>query len=202
MENAYIVASLEDEKAKELGQIIANETTRKILNLLTKKNTNESEIAKELGIPISTVHYNIQQLLKAGLVKIKGFYYSPKGNKVNVYTLTRKLILIAPQGTNLVRSKIKNILPVLLITFGISVAIKLIYPATNLAMRAEMVERTAEGVKKVLGTAAEAAGGATGAVPILSNITRLATNYAAFFFGGSLLALLLYLLFTRSKAST
>jgi len=199
MANTYILTSLDDEKAAELGKIIANPTARKILNYLAENNACETDIAKELNIPLSTVHYNIQQLLKAELIKIKDFLYSEKGNKVYFYTLAKKLVLIAPKGSSIKRSKIKNILPVLLISLGISIAIKLIYPIANLSFKAKMAERAAVGIEKALGTA-EAAASATETAPVVSNITQLATNYAIFFFGGALLALLLYLIFIR-KAS-
>ena len=56
---------LEDEKSKELATIISNSTSRKILNYLsTKDEVSESDISKELKLPLSTIHYNLKQLKK------------------------------------------------------------------------------------------------------------------------------------------
>jgi len=185
-ETAYIVASLEDKKAKDLGQVISNENTRKILNLLTKKNATETEISKELNIPLSTIHYNIKQLLKTGLINIKGFYYSKKGNKINVYTLAKKLILIAPKGISVTRSKIKTILPTIFIALALSLFIKLFYSFRTVYLR------TTFGAQKTL-VAAESTAGQ------MITVAQISTYYALFFLLGALLGLGIYLLFTWRK---
>ena len=200
-ESTYIMTNLNDDQAEALGKIIANKTSRKILNLLAKKAQTESDLAKELKTPISTIDYNIKQLLKAKLIQTKDYFWSEKGNKMPIYSLSKKLVLIATEGTNVVRSKIRNLFPVLLITFGISVAIRLIYPKANLSLQTRAAEKTAEALQGGIQAGADEAASVTSSVPILGNLVHLATNYAAFFFGGALLAILLYLFFTRSKTS-
>ena len=190
-QSAYIVASLEDKKSKALGNIISNEKTRAILNLLTKKNATESEIASELGMPLSTVNYNIKSLLKAGMINIKGFYYSKKGNKINVYTLAKKLILIAPKGISLARSKIKTILPTVLIAAAVSGIIKLFY---SIQSRTYAQATLAEGTREVAEKAVETVGAISAAQQIL-----VSTYHALFFLFGALFALGIYLLFSWRK---
>jgi len=201
-ESTYIMANLDDDQAEALGKIIANKTSRKILNLLAKKAQTESDLAKELKIPISTIDYNIKQLLKAKLVQAKDYFWSEKGNKMPIYSLSKKLVLIAPSGTNVIRSKIRNLFPVLLITFGISVAIRVIYPKANLAFQEQLAAKSADVLATGVEAGANVAVEVTNSLPVLGNLVHLATNYAAFFFGGALLALLLYLFFTRSKTSS
>src|SRR3989339_689756 len=94
----FLMISLEEDKSKELAQIISNPTARKLLDFLSEKDYCESDIAKKLNLPISTVHYNIQALLKNNLVEEKDFVWSEKGKKVNLYGLANKLIIIAPKG--------------------------------------------------------------------------------------------------------
>ena len=72
-EERFILASLEDKESKDLAQVIASNTSRKILNLLSKEDLSESEISNKLNAPITTVEYNIQQLLKAKLIETKEF---------------------------------------------------------------------------------------------------------------------------------
>ena len=95
-EEKFILLSLEEKKSKELAQVISSNTSRKILDLLAKKEYSETDIAKELNIPLSTVHYNTQLLLKNNLIEIKDFLWSEKGKKIQLYRLANKLIIIHP----------------------------------------------------------------------------------------------------------
>ncbi|OYT38350.1 hypothetical protein B6U82_00070 [Candidatus Pacearchaeota archaeon ex4484_31] len=168
----YIAVSLDDEKAKAIGEVISNETARKILKLLAKKNATESEIAKELNLPLSTVSYNIKKLLECKLIEVNGFYYSEKGNKVNVYRLAKKVVLITPKSSFV---KLKNVLLTALTVFACSFAIKLGFKKPFLAER-----------KVAL------------AIPESSQLAS--SNYfALFFIAGAFLALIVYLLLSRRK---
>jgi len=120
VEERFILASLEDKKSKDLAQVIASNTSRKILNLLSKEDLSESEISNKLNAPITTVEYNIQQLLKAKLIETKEFKWSEKGKKIKYYKVSNKLIIIAPKSQSLFLDKIKTIIPVALIGLAIS----------------------------------------------------------------------------------
>lgn len=125
---SFLLVSLKGNKAKKLAQVISNKTSRKILDYLAEnKKSTESELAKELFIPISTVHYNLKQLVDARLVKADEFHYSEKGKEVNHYTLTNKYIIIAPDSTTPgIRDRIKSILPVGLITLATAGVLQII----------------------------------------------------------------------------
>ena len=128
-EEKFLLLSLEEEKARELANAINNETARKILNFLSEKEASEHKLSELLNIPASTVHYNIRQLLKANLIEIKDFYWSEKGNKVQVYRVANKLIVIAPKSTtNEFKINIRRILPAALLSF---IATGLIYILTR-----------------------------------------------------------------------
>ncbi len=111
----FLLVSLEEDKAKKLAQVIANETCRKILEFLTKKECTETELSKELKVPISTVHYNLKLLAESGLVVVNEYHYSEKGREVNHYSLANKYIIIAPKTAEKLPSGFKNLLPVTLI---------------------------------------------------------------------------------------
>lgn len=111
-EESFLLVSLKEGKSKELAQVISNETSRVILDLLSKKDATETEISNSLKLPLSTVHYNLQNLLKAELVKIEEFHYSEKGKEINHYKLSNKFIIIAPSMTDSIKEKLKKILPV------------------------------------------------------------------------------------------
>ncbi len=97
---SFLLVSLKEDKAKELAQVISNESCRKILDFLAERQeATETEIAQKMVIPISTVHYNLQQLMKAGIITVDEFHYSEKGREVNHYKLANKYIIIAPKST-------------------------------------------------------------------------------------------------------
>jgi DNA-binding transcriptional ArsR family regulator len=114
-ENTFLLISLEEEKAKKLSNVIGSDTCRKILDFLANKDATETELSTHLEIPISTIDYNLKQLVNAGLVKAGEFHYSEKGKEVNHYSIANKYIIIAPKTTESLANKLKKILPVVAI---------------------------------------------------------------------------------------
>lgn len=173
----FLLVSLEESKAKELAQIVSNDICRKILDYLAakEKHATETEVAKDMGIPLSTVHYNLKQLLQSGIVKAEEFHYSPKGREVLHYSLANKYIIIAPKATatESLAKKLKRILPVVILVAATGLVIQ-VYNALRQGT-AEITQQTA--VQK----AAEAAQAAAPA------------NTALWFAGGALFALAVYI---------
>ncbi len=180
-QETFIMVSLEEEKAKKLAEVISNNTSRKILDHLAKKEASESELAKELSLPISTVHYNVQQLLKANLVQSKEFIWSDKGKEINIYTLSKKYIIIVPSGTK-IKESFKNILPATLITFAIAGLIQLYYKTQSREF--DTISAPVEGIAKTA---------------IAQNITTTIPNYALWFLLGSLSIIIIYLIYSILK---
>ena len=123
-----LLLSLGDSRIKGISNVIGNESCRKILDYLSDKESTESELAKNLGIPISTVHYNLDQLMKSGLIISEEFHYSKKGREVDHFKLANKYIIIAPKNTKFtgITQKLKNILPVALIVGGTALIVQYI----------------------------------------------------------------------------
>lgn len=108
---------MEDDKAKNLAGILGNKTCKKIIDLLAeKREASEKDLADELKCPINTVEYNLKKLLSAELIeKAKTFFWSKKGKKIPMYKLSNKSIIISP-GSSRISSKIKSIVPAVLIS--------------------------------------------------------------------------------------
>lgn len=124
----FLLVSLEENESKALAQVMSNDTARKILDFLSKcESATETDVANKLKVPLSTVHYNLQALVKANLVKAEEFHYSEKGKEVLHYSLANKLIIIAPKNTRTesFRDKLKSILPVALITLAVGVVMQI-----------------------------------------------------------------------------
>src|SRR3989338_6351413 len=106
----FLLLSMEDTQIKKVSNVISNDSCRKILDYLAKKEATESELAEKLQLPIYTVHYNLQQLMETGLISTEEFHYSEKGKEVLHYKLANRYIIISPKGTYGLKEKLKGIL--------------------------------------------------------------------------------------------
>lgn len=130
VKNTFLLVSLQGKKAKKLAEVISNNTSRKLLDFLSKGSTTESSISKELDIPISTVHYNLKALVDAKLVKAEEYTYSKKGKEMMHYKLANQYVIIAPEAaTSSLKEKLKSILPAATITVAIGTIAQLLYKA-------------------------------------------------------------------------
>ena len=125
-EEKFILTSLED--SKNLGEVISNKTSKKILDCLSSKNdVSETNLAKELSLPLSTIHYNLEKLKDSGLITSKLFRWSEKGNKIHLYSLANKLIIIAPKKIHSnFKDNLKNLLFSVISSFAVLGIIKFI----------------------------------------------------------------------------
>ena len=184
----FLLLSMEDDKIKKVSNVISNDSCRKILDYLSSKEATESELAEKLQIPISTVHYNLQQLMETGLINAEEFHYSKKGKEVSHYKIANKYIIIAPKKTFGIKEKLKSILPVALIAAGAAGVIQLIsnyFTKTSVAQDFVAKSSVAE-------RALEAPVALTQATPP-QTVSTILQNIALWFLAGALFALLIYL---------
>jgi len=222
---SFLLVSLKENKAKELAQVISNDSCRKILDYLgEKEDSTETQLAKELDLPISTIHYNLQHLLKAGIIDIDEFHYSEKGKEVNHYKLANKYIIIAPKTTYGIKEKLKSILPVSLLALVGAGFIQMyntyFAPSAKILKAAPAMEVAEESTKAIAEPMLEAAvAEAPLAEPIIEtaadqgaktviekapevivNVTQSEANLALWFLFGSLFVIVLLIIFELIKA--
>lgn len=128
-EDSFMLIDLKEDKAKELAQVISNKTARKILDYLaTKESVTETDISDDLGLPLSTIHYNMKLLTDTNLVLADEFHYSEKGREVNHYKLANKTIIIAPGNMEKesFKQKLMKILPAVTIVAAVAGIIQLV----------------------------------------------------------------------------
>ena len=97
MEEKHIMFSIDDERIKGLSEALSNPSCKKILNLLSEKELTETDIARELKIPLNTVDYNIKKLVATGLIEKTSHFWSIRGKKMPVYRVSNKQIIISPR---------------------------------------------------------------------------------------------------------
>ena len=110
-----LVLPLGDE-SKKITQVITNDTARHIMELLAEHSMSASDIAKHLDVPLTTIKYNLENLVDVGLAKIERIKYSEKGRQVKVYAPVRKLIVLVPEklGSVSITEVLKKYLGVIL----------------------------------------------------------------------------------------
>ena len=104
------------EESKKITQVITNDTARQIMELLAEHSMSASGIAKQLDVPLTTIKYNLENLVDVGLAKIERIKYSEKGRQVKVYAPVRKLIVVVPEklGSSSITEILKKYLGVIL----------------------------------------------------------------------------------------
>jgi DNA-binding transcriptional ArsR family regulator len=95
-EEKLLILPLNDKNSKLISQVISNDTARDILETISDAPRSTTEIAEKLGIPLTTVQYNLEKLAEAGLVKVARTRYSRKMKPVKLYAPQRKYVVIAP----------------------------------------------------------------------------------------------------------
>ncbi|MCD6372608.1 MAG: winged helix-turn-helix transcriptional regulator [Thermococcus sp.] len=93
----YETIDINDERAKELAQILMNEKAIAILHLIEDTPMSISEISKELNLPISTVSYHIDKMMRVGLVEVAGKKYGKRLQEVKLYRASNRPILLIPR---------------------------------------------------------------------------------------------------------
>lgn len=128
-DESFLLVSLEEGKAKRLAQVISNDTSRKILDHLAKvAHATETDLSKHLHIPLSTVHYNMKALKEANLVKADEYHYSKKGKEILHYSLTNKIIIIAPKERKGLKEALQKFIPITLVTAAAAAILSLFRP--------------------------------------------------------------------------
>jgi len=193
--NKFLLVSLQDNEAKKLAQVIANKTCKQILDYLgEKEHATESQISKDLNLPISTVHYNIQQLMEGKLIESEEFHYSAKGKEVNHYTLANKYIIIAPKSTYGLKEKLKSILPVVGIAGGIALIMQFFKPAVTFsaAKTAELADLAPAAAELAIDESADIASKGLETISAVAQ-PSFWTNIPIWFFIGAVAAVILLL---------
>jgi DNA-binding transcriptional ArsR family regulator len=212
----FLLVSLEENESKNLAQVISNDKARKILDFLSKHDSaTESDIAKQMGLPLSTAHYNLQALTKANLVQAEEFHYSEKGKEVLHYSLANKIIIIAPKkaSTESFRDKLKSILPIGLIALAVGGVIQLVTmlkrgvfsAAANLAASANFPPYSAmakqaqdvvvENAPRMMAAGAEAANNLAATAPTAQPIAYVTQpSIAAWFLLGAAFVIILLII--------
>jgi|SRR3989338_1607844 len=197
----FLLLSLEDAKINKIANIVSNDSCKKILDYLSEKEGTETEISQKLNIPLSTAHYNLQQLMDAGLIATEEYHYSPKGREVYHYKIANKYIIIAPKNTHGLKEKLRSILPAALITLGTAALLEVFskyFSSPNSFMAAGPAAEKSAAIAPM--AAQKAAEAAQLAAPIIADKVYLVPgNIALWFLIGAVFALVVYIVWNWTR---
>src|SRR3989344_424662 len=91
-------------------------TERFLMLSLEEEEASESQIAKDLSIPLSTTHYNIKNLVACQLVESKEYTWSQKGKKMEIYKVAKRYIVIGQKTDQGLQQKLQSLLGAFLLT--------------------------------------------------------------------------------------
>jgi len=113
------------EDSKEVSQVLANETSRRILDLISDEPMSAMHIAYKLDLAINTAQYNLEKLEKVGLIEVERVDKSRKGRDMKIYTPTNKIIAIVPKNVKTagVLEALKGIIPLVLLAILFAVGV-------------------------------------------------------------------------------
>ncbi|PIN93922.1 hypothetical protein COU54_01155 [Candidatus Pacearchaeota archaeon CG10_big_fil_rev_8_21_14_0_10_31_24] len=192
MTSKSIMIDVDDPKAAEIAEVVANSSCRKIIGLLAEDEMSENEIASKLGIPINTVGYNIKKLVKSGFIEsTRKTLWSVKGKKVLRYRVSEKKIVISS------KRKIKGILPAIFASAIGALGIKLFYGTKGIAYSSsqEFVANSVDSVSPPV-VALEAGVSADRFVDAGSIVSSSGIElYWLWFFGGAIAFLMVLVLY-------
>ena len=178
MADKFIMISLEENKAKKLAEVISNDTARKILDYLSdKEEATTSEISTSLKIPISTVNYNIKNLMENKLIESKEFKWSQKGREMDIYKLANKYIIISPKKSAILKNKLKEVF--IIISIGAVITFFINYISIQKAKISPMISQ-----------ASNAASAITKSYEVSQ--TTIISNTAIWFFIGVIFAVIIH----------
>ncbi|WP_456368089.1 ArsR/SmtB family transcription factor [Thermococcus sp.] len=115
------VIDINDDTAKILAQVLTNDKALAILHALEESPKSISELAAELGFPISTVSYHIDKLLKVGLVEVAGIKYGQKLQEVKLYKASnRPILLVSKKESEKLTKKLSTIEKLRIISLSVA----------------------------------------------------------------------------------
>jgi DNA-binding transcriptional ArsR family regulator len=90
------ILATDDEKIKSFGELLTNDSSREILQLLFNEELTANQIAQKTDISLQLVKYHLIKLQDLGIVKISKVEKNSKSQDMKIYTATKFSIVIVP----------------------------------------------------------------------------------------------------------
>lgn len=92
------VLDVDGEDAAATFDALGSETARQIMAVVYEQPRTPVEIREEVGTSLQNVHYHVDNLEEADLLKPAGVGYSEKGNEMTVYAPASEAVVLFAGG--------------------------------------------------------------------------------------------------------
>ncbi|RNJ76595.1 MAG: ArsR family transcriptional regulator [Nitrosopumilus sp. H13] len=96
LEEKIRIMATDDEKIKSFGEVLTNDSSREILQLLFNDRLSAAQIAQKTGISLQLARYHLNKLQDLGVVKISRIEKNSKSQDMKIYSATKFSIVIVP----------------------------------------------------------------------------------------------------------
>ena len=90
------ILATDDEKIKSFGEMLTNDSSREILQLLFNEEMTAARIAQRTEISLQLVRYHLNKLQDLGIVKVVRTEKNSKSQDMKVYSATKFSMVIVP----------------------------------------------------------------------------------------------------------
>ena len=101
--NRIQIYSNDDEKLKFLGQMLSNDTSRKILQTLLDKELTSSEISFHTGFSLPLINHHVNTMLQSGIVTVTKTTLNTKNQPMKYYSAKLGIIILPKQASHLAK---------------------------------------------------------------------------------------------------
>lgn len=99
------ILSTNNDKIKQFGELLSNDTGRQILNLIYEQEMTAREISIKTGFSLELVRYHLQKMIEIGVVQVSKIGKSSKEQDMKYYRVAKTIVIVLPHQ---VSEKIKN----------------------------------------------------------------------------------------------
>ena len=90
------IFSTDHEKIKLFGELLSNDSSRAILQILFEKEITANDLSQETGISLQLVKYHIIKMQELGIVKVSKTEKNSKGHDMKFYKANKFAVVILP----------------------------------------------------------------------------------------------------------
>ena len=104
------IFSTEDEKIRAFGELLTNDSSRSLFQILMKDERTALQLAKETGLSLPLVIYHLNKMLALEVIKVSRVETGKKGHEMKYYMATKFAIVIMPASISEKAKKSRSLL--------------------------------------------------------------------------------------------
>ncbi len=94
------IFSTDDEKIRSIGELLTNDSSREILQLLFKEEMTATQLAQKTETSLQLVKYHLNKMQDMGVVKVSKIEKNIKAQDMKYYKATKFAIVILPSAVS------------------------------------------------------------------------------------------------------